>query len=132
MTDVDGDTDELAQAAVSMGQCLDPLSFEGSVTVHLPCRRRDHQYARRDATARLHHLRPAGAVVSQCADTLPAHQDLVHNHPEQLRELVGSDLGHRIDEFRLSAQWDDIVRRLATEWHVDGSVDINRHRPHWP
>jgi hypothetical protein len=60
-------------------------------------------------------------LISQ--DTLPAYQELLRDHPEQAREIIGSDVHDRIEDQRLSEQWDDITRRLLTDWRVRVDVE---------
>src|SRR5207253_862167 len=57
-------------------------------------------------------------------DTLPAYQRLLEENPQGARDLVGSSIPDRIDDQRLQHQWDDILRRLLTDWDLDTRVDV--------
>ncbi|MFY0409558.1 hypothetical protein [Solicola sp. PLA-1-18] len=46
-------------------------------------------------------------------DTLPAYLDLVENHPDQVEDILTTDVRDRIDDQRLSEQWDDILGTLT-------------------
>lgn len=59
-------------------------------------------------------------MVSQ--DTLPAYQHLLATDPQRVRDIVGSDVGARIDDQRLWRQKDAIVERLLSGWDVDVSA----------
>lgn len=50
-------------------------------------------------------------------DTLPAFQELVSEHPEQVAAELARPVGERIDQWRLSARWDDILAQMA-DWDV--------------
>lgn len=52
-------------------------------------------------------------------DTLPAYQKLLAEHPEQAREIVGSDVSGRIDDYRLYHRVDDLAWKFATDWRVE-------------
>ena len=52
-------------------------------------------------------------------DTLPAYQELVAEDPERAREIVSSDVGDRIDHYRLHHRIDDILWHFGTDWGVD-------------
>ncbi|KQT92081.1 hypothetical protein ASG49_08925 [Marmoricola sp. Leaf446] len=49
-------------------------------------------------------------------DTLPAYQELLHDDPDRLRELVGSDFDGRVDDYRLIGRTPGILSDLATDW----------------
>lgn len=49
-------------------------------------------------------------------DTLPAYKDLLHNHPDELREIIGSDFEDRVDDQRMIHHVDDIVEHFLTDW----------------
>jgi hypothetical protein len=55
------------------------------------------------------------------ADTLPAYQELLRNDPDQVREILGSDVSDRIAEYRLTNvdRLGRIADDLATNWDVD-------------
>ena len=57
-------------------------------------------------------------------DTLPAYTKLLREEPERTRELIDSDVGARVDERRVASQWDDILRRFFTDWHLHGGFDM--------
>ncbi|RKS72671.1 hypothetical protein CLV35_2919 [Motilibacter peucedani] len=57
-------------------------------------------------------------------DTLPAYTTLLREHPQEVRDLVASDVGTRVDQQRLASQWDDILRRFFTDWHLHGGFDV--------
>jgi len=59
-------------------------------------------------------------MVSQ--DTLPAYQHLLATDPQRVRDIVGSDVGARIDDQRLWRQKDAIIERLLSGWDVDVSA----------
>jgi len=59
-------------------------------------------------------------MVSQ--DTLPAYQHLLATDPQRVRDIVGSDVGARIDEQRLWRQKDAVIQRLLSGWDVDVSA----------
>lgn len=45
-------------------------------------------------------------------DTLPVYQDLVANHPEKVREIMGSDFTKRTDHMRIQNRVPEILDRL--------------------
>lgn len=51
-------------------------------------------------------------------DTIPAYQNLLQNDPERLRDLVGSDIGARIEDYRIVRRIDGLLAHYATDWHV--------------
>lgn len=55
------------------------------------------------------------------ADTLPAYQDLLANDPDRAAQIIGSDVGGRIDDYRLTDpdRATRIVDRLVTDWDVE-------------
>ncbi len=55
-------------------------------------------------------------------DTLPKYLDLIHDHPDQARQIIESSVDGRIDDQRLLHQWDDILGRLAGGWGVSISL----------
>lgn len=56
-------------------------------------------------------------------DTFPAYSRLVHDpDPQRLRELVDSDIGRRVQHERIAHQWDDIIERLVSDWHVRATM----------
>jgi len=52
-------------------------------------------------------------------DTLPAYQQLLRDDPDRARQLVGSDVAGRIEDYRIYHRVDDLLVRLATAWRVD-------------
>jgi hypothetical protein len=52
-------------------------------------------------------------------DTLPAYQDLVANDPERAREIIASDVGDRIEDYRIYNRIDSLVWRFSHDWGVD-------------
>ncbi|NHC44038.1 putative T7SS-secreted protein [Motilibacter aurantiacus] len=58
-------------------------------------------------------------------DTLPAYQQVLED-PDRAADLVGSDVTARIEAQRIANQYDDILRRLLDDWHinVDGDLDL--------
>ena len=51
-------------------------------------------------------------------DTLPVFQRLLRDHPDQARQIIGSDVPDRITEYRMTQRVDDIVGHLL-DWDVD-------------
>lgn len=49
-------------------------------------------------------------------DTLPAYKDLLQHHPDQLRDLIGSDFDGRVDDARMIHHVDDIADHFLTDW----------------
>lgn len=49
-------------------------------------------------------------------DTLPAYQDLLRDDPERLREIVGSDVGDRIEENRLYNRFGELAEQYTSGW----------------
>lgn len=56
------------------------------------------------------------ALIEQ--DTLPAYQDLLATNPDRAREIVGSDVGDRIADYRIYRRVDDILGQML-DWQVD-------------
>lgn len=52
-------------------------------------------------------------------DTLPAFQELLREDPELAREIISSDVGDRIDDYRIYHRIDDILWHFGTDWGVD-------------
>jgi len=52
-------------------------------------------------------------------DTLPAYQQLLREEPELARELIGSDVGGRIDDYRLYHRIDSLLAHYLTDWGLD-------------
>jgi hypothetical protein len=51
-------------------------------------------------------------------DTLPRYQDLLARDPDRARDIIGSDVAGRIDDYRMSERIDDIVGQML-DWDVD-------------
>ncbi len=52
-------------------------------------------------------------------DTLPAYQELIREHPDQAREIIGTDVGDRIDDYRIYHRLDSLAEQYLTDWGVD-------------
>lgn len=52
-------------------------------------------------------------------DTLPAYQELLADDPAEAREIIGSDVGDRIDDYRLHHRIDSLLWHYATDWGLD-------------
>lgn len=52
-------------------------------------------------------------------DTLPAYQGLLREDPAQAREIISSDVGDRIDDYRLHHRIDSLLWHYATDWGLD-------------
>ena len=52
-------------------------------------------------------------------DTLPAYQKLLAEDPGRAKDIIGSDVGGRIDEYRLQNRADDLAKKFITDWDVD-------------
>lgn len=55
-------------------------------------------------------------------DTLPAYQELLAEDPELAREIIGSDIAGRIDDYRLLNRLDEI-EEILLNWDVRVSVE---------
>ncbi|MEX2289957.1 MAG: WXG100 family type VII secretion target [Mycobacteriales bacterium] len=51
-------------------------------------------------------------------DTLPAFRELIENDPVRARALLEQPVGQRIEQFRLSERWPELVAQLA-DWDVE-------------
>lgn len=60
-------------------------------------------------------------------DTLPAYQDLLHDHPDQARQIIASPVEDRLAEQRLAERYPQVIDDLLTNWGVDvhGDVDVD-------
>jgi len=52
-------------------------------------------------------------------DTLPAYQRLLSDDPERARQMAASDVGGRIDDYRIYHRMDDLIVKYTTDWRVD-------------
>lgn len=52
-------------------------------------------------------------------DTLPAYQDLVHNHPQQARDIIATDVRDRIDDNRIYHRLRGLLDQYKNDWDVD-------------
>lgn len=52
-------------------------------------------------------------------DTLPAYQRLLREQPELAREIIGSEVAGRIDDYRLYHRIDSLLAHYLTDWGVD-------------
>jgi hypothetical protein len=52
-------------------------------------------------------------------DTLPAYQELLREDPQRAREIIASDVGERIDDYRIYHRLDSLLWHYATDWGVD-------------
>jgi len=52
-------------------------------------------------------------------DTLPAYQELLREDPDRARAIIGSDVGERIDDYRIYHRLDSILWHYTTDWGVD-------------
>lgn len=59
-------------------------------------------------------------------DTLPIYQDLVKNHPDQVREIIGSDFTERTEKMRILPRLPEIIDRLRQGY--TGKETMRRRR----
>ena len=52
-------------------------------------------------------------------DTLPAYQELLRNDPQQVADIVGSDVSDRIEDYRIYNRIDTLAEHYITDWGVD-------------
>ena len=62
------------------------------------------------------HFDDRWALIEQ--DTLPRFQELLAGDPDRARDIIGSDVSDRIDDYRMSERIDDIVGQML-DWDVD-------------
>ena len=56
------------------------------------------------------------ALIEQ--DTLPAFRELIDHDPELVRALLEQSVGERIEEFRLTSRWPELMAQLG-DWDVE-------------
>jgi hypothetical protein len=52
-------------------------------------------------------------------DTLPAFQQLLHDHPDEVRSIVASSVDDRVARYRLAQRWPELANDLLTNWDVN-------------
>jgi hypothetical protein len=62
-------------------------------------------------------------------DTLPAYQQLLHDHPDQARAIVASSVPDRVAQQRLGHRWPQLAEDLLTNWDVDVDASFGFNFP---
>jgi hypothetical protein len=52
-------------------------------------------------------------------DTLPAYQQLLHDHPDEARAIIASSVDDRMARERLAQRWPQLADDLLTNWDVN-------------
>jgi hypothetical protein len=103
-----------------------PLSVSGSVSLPSPV-----PFVRENVGVQVSTPLPDFNIADRDArwdyishDTLPAYQQLLRDHPDEVRAIVASSLTDRIAAQRLAQRWPELAHDLLSNWDVDVSVGV--------